>query len=202
MNKLTKVCELVLMDAVQATPEQLLDDAVLGFRPGRKTSEINFVISRLVGEAKATRTTLLAAKLDVNNAFDATDLNKTQTSAMTFVRPWRDASWASIKIGRLQLRIPGTTDNGEQTLRRVPRQRVEPSAFHVAEGGVGVRALDTTRAEGWGIHASGTRLMRMTWADDDTLVARDAKTLTRMWNEAARLINDTGSTIDMDDTDK
>lgn len=53
--------------------------------------------------------------------------------------------------------------------------------------------------EGWGVDVDGTR---MTWADDNMTVARDARTLRRMWDEATRLIDEAGFTIDSHDVDK
>lgn len=53
------------MDAEQAASEQLLDDAVLGFQPGRHTGEINFIISRLVAHANGTGFAFIVANMDV-----------------------------------------------------------------------------------------------------------------------------------------
>lgn len=59
MNNLKQVWELVLMDVVQPVSEQLRDDAVFGFLPGRQTGEINCIISQLVAQSKATGSPLL-----------------------------------------------------------------------------------------------------------------------------------------------
>lgn len=56
--------------------------------------------------------------------------------------------------------------------------------------------------EGWGIHVHGNRLMRMKWADDHILVARDDATMRRMWSEATRLINEADFTVDASDDEK
>lgn len=68
-TNLNNVWDCVLIEARNVCVEDLLDDAVFGFRPHGQTSEVAFILSRLVAHARAKNEGLFVCKLDVSKAF-------------------------------------------------------------------------------------------------------------------------------------
>lgn len=75
-NNLTKLDDVTLMAIVENPEDERLPQAVVGFRRGRYTTYMMYVLTKAVAFYKATNQTLLVAKFDITQAFDATSLSR------------------------------------------------------------------------------------------------------------------------------
>lgn len=143
--------------------------------------------------------------INKNKAIDTTDLDKAQAAATSYVGPAVARRLVGEhRNGRLQLRIPGTTTTTTAEKHHGVYQRSvsSPALFTwLMVAAMWEPWSEQGEREGWGVDIDGKRLMWITWADDNILIARDAA-MTRIWGEATRLINAAGFTVDATDKEK
>lgn len=147
------------------------------FRPHRRTSDVTFILARLVAHARATEEGLLTSKLDISKAFDSIDLDVVEAAATSFAGPAIARKLVCEHHKRvMELKIPGcsTTNRAQKNTSNSSGKRICTTDLHLDNERHSLGAV----APHWHIGAQrgrgvdGQPLMRLTWADDNMLMPK------------------------------